>query len=65
VIDTTPPMLVAVGGLSDADQAVARRQGDHNLGRLDWMRIDASGTPASTVARAKAGLVQPDVATDS
>jgi len=42
---------------SDADQAVARRQEDHDLGRLDWMRIDASGTPASTLARAKAALV--------
>jgi aminoglycoside phosphotransferase family enzyme/predicted kinase len=41
---------------SDADQAVARRQEDHDLGRLDWTRIDASGTPAAMVARAKAAL---------
>jgi aminoglycoside phosphotransferase family enzyme/predicted kinase len=41
---------------SDADAAVVRRQADYELGFLDWTRIDASGTPEETLARARAAL---------
>ncbi|MFL9827611.1 AAA family ATPase [Rhodoplanes sp. SY1] len=42
---------------SDADAAVARHQETYELGRLDgWARIDASGTPADTMAALRAAL---------
>jgi aminoglycoside phosphotransferase family enzyme/predicted kinase len=41
---------------SDADAAVARAQEHYDLGGLDWTRVDASGAPAQTLARAKAAL---------
>jgi len=43
---------------SDADAAVARVQEAYDLGEFDsaWTIIDASGTPAETLARAKAAL---------
>jgi predicted kinase len=41
---------------SDADAAIAREQESYALGALDWTRIDASGTPDETFARAKAVL---------
>jgi len=41
---------------SDADAAVAKRQESYALGPLDWIAIDASGTPAQTLARAEAAL---------
>jgi uncharacterized protein len=41
------------GDASDADAAVARRQEDYALGSFDWSRVDASGTPEVTLARAK------------
>jgi hypothetical protein len=41
---------------SDADSAVARAQEAYDLGALDWTRIDASETPETTLARAKAAL---------
>jgi hypothetical protein len=41
---------------SDADAAVARKQESYDLGVLDWARIDASGTPEETLARARAAL---------
>jgi aminoglycoside phosphotransferase family enzyme/predicted kinase len=44
------------GDASDADAAVARRQEDYALGSLDWSRVDASGTPEETLARAKVVL---------
>jgi len=52
--------LKRVGGriadASDADEAVARRQEQYQLGTLDWTTIDASGTPEATLARAKAAI---------
>jgi aminoglycoside phosphotransferase family enzyme/predicted kinase len=44
---------------SDADAAVARAQEAYDLGDFtapEWTRIDASGTPDETLARAKAAL---------
>jgi aminoglycoside phosphotransferase family enzyme/predicted kinase len=41
---------------SDADAAVARAQESYDLGDLDWTLIDASATPETTLARAKAAL---------
>ena len=40
------------GDASDADAAVARAQESYDLGALDWARVDASGTPDQTLARA-------------
>jgi uncharacterized protein len=37
---------------SDADAAVARTQESYDLGALDWTRVDASGTPEDTLAKA-------------
>ena len=52
--------VARVGGrsrdASDADAAVARNQEDYDLGTLDWVRVDASGTPEETFARAMALL---------
>ena len=52
--------LARVGGrrgdASDADAAIARAQESYELGALSWTRIDASGTPEETLARAKAAL---------
>ena len=39
---------------SDADASVARTQESYDLGDLGWAKIDASGTPEETLARAKA-----------
>jgi aminoglycoside phosphotransferase family enzyme/predicted kinase len=39
---------------SDADAGVAHAQESYDLGDLDWTKIDASGTPEETLARAKA-----------
>jgi hypothetical protein len=41
---------------SDADPAVVRAQEEYDLGALDWTRVDASGTPAQTLARARAAM---------
>jgi hypothetical protein len=38
---------------------VAQAQERYELGHLDWARIDASGTPEATLARAKAALHRP------
>ena len=46
----------ARGDASDADAAVARAQESYDLGALDWARVDASGTPDQTLARAHAAL---------
>lgn len=44
------------GDASDADAAVVERQEEYDLGGLDWLRIDASGTPEQTLERARAAL---------
>jgi aminoglycoside phosphotransferase family enzyme/predicted kinase len=41
---------------SDADATVAREQEAYELGLLDWTRVDASGSPEQTLARARAVL---------
>jgi predicted kinase len=41
---------------SDADAAIARVQESYRLGKMDFLEIDASGTPAETLARARAAL---------
>jgi uncharacterized protein len=43
---------------SDADAAVTRAQESYDLGDLGWVKIDASGTPEQTLARARAALDQ-------
>ena len=46
------------GDASDADAAVASAQESYDLGTLDWARVDASGTPDQTLARARAALAR-------
>ena len=41
---------------SDANADVARAQESYDLGALAWHRVDASGTPETTLQRAKAAL---------
>jgi hypothetical protein len=52
--------IARVGGrakdASDADAAVAQTQESYELGTLTWSKIDASGTPVDTLARARAAL---------
>jgi hypothetical protein len=45
-----------VGDASDADEAVVRKQAGYDLGSMDWVEVDASGTPEGTLAKAKAAL---------
>lgn len=45
-----------VGDASDADADIARQQAGYDLGTLDWIEVDASGTPEQTLANAKAAL---------
>ena len=44
------------GDASDADTIVARKQEQFDLGRINWSKVDASGTPEETLIRAKAML---------
>jgi aminoglycoside phosphotransferase family enzyme/predicted kinase len=44
------------GDASDADRAVALAQERYELGPMDWQEVDASGSPESTLKRAKAAL---------
>jgi predicted kinase len=44
------------GDASDADAAVARTQESYDLGALDWARVDASGNPEATLARARTAI---------
>jgi uncharacterized protein len=52
--------LTRVGGrtgdASDADTIVARKQEELDLGRINWVRVDASGTPEETLIRAETML---------
>jgi hypothetical protein len=41
---------------SDADAAITRAQESFELGPLDWIRVDASGTPEETLARVRSAL---------
>ena len=41
---------------SDADERIARRQENYDLGVMDWTLIDASGTPEETLARVREHL---------
>jgi aminoglycoside phosphotransferase family enzyme/predicted kinase len=43
---------------SDADAAVARTQEHYDLGALEWVEVDASGTPEETLARARNALAR-------
>jgi aminoglycoside phosphotransferase family enzyme/predicted kinase len=47
------------GDASDADAAVAEAQEGYDLGTIDWKRVDASGTPAQTLERARTSLPIP------
>lgn len=42
------------GDASDADAAVVAHQAKHDVGTIDWRRIDAGGSPDDTLARANA-----------
>jgi predicted kinase len=43
---------------SDADITVARQQENYDLGQIDWMKINASGSLAETAERARTAVEQ-------
>ena len=51
-------MAARKGDASDADAEIVRQQQDYDLGHNDWSLLDASGSPAETLARARAVLTQ-------
>jgi uncharacterized protein len=57
-----PPEVLAArvsarhGDASDATSEVVARQLRYDLGRIDWQRVDASGTPEQTLARVRETL---------
>jgi predicted kinase len=44
------------GDASDATAEVVARQLRYDLGRIDWKRVDASGTPEDTLGRVRGTL---------
>ena len=44
------------GDASDADEAVVKLQVDRPIGPMDWLRVDAGGTPQETLKRALAAI---------
>lgn len=44
------------GDASDANAAVVQDQEKFELGRINWAKVDASGTPEETIIRAKVAL---------
>jgi len=44
------------GDASDADAGIARAQEGYDLGPMTWRQVDASGTPAETLANALAAM---------
>jgi uncharacterized protein len=44
------------GDASDATAEVVARQLRYDLGRIEWERVDASGTPEDTLARVRERL---------
>ena len=42
-----------LGDASDADAAVAQQQDSYELGKMNWALLDASGSPAGTLAKAR------------
>jgi aminoglycoside phosphotransferase family enzyme/predicted kinase len=44
------------GDASDADAAVAQAQEQYDLAAITWRKVDATGTPEETLARARAAL---------
>ena len=44
------------GDASDADRRVVREQLSYDLGHMDWVEVDASGTPQDSCAAALRAL---------
>jgi hypothetical protein len=47
-----------VNDAADAAAEVVRKQAQYDLGRIDWLEVDASGTPDDTMAKSKNALAQ-------